>query len=208
MENLLIIKNDTFGEIKILILNGVEYFQGKPCALILGYSDPVKAIKKHTTNYFKHKVDTAGGIKEALFITEIDLYKLIINSKLPYVDKFERWIFNEIIPNIRSKNKIKTLEEEVRESDLLIPITIIAKDYGMSGLKLNKLLNALKVQYRLGNKWVLYQDYAKEGYTHSKTINTASGKAVVVTYWTQKGREFIYKILKEKLDIIPLIETK
>ena len=78
----------------------------------------------------------------------------------------------------------------------------------MSGLKMNKLLSALKVQYRLGNKWVLYQDYAKEGYTHSKTINTASGKSVVVTYWTEKGREFIYKSLKEKLDIIPLIEIK
>ncbi|MGN0026063.1 phage antirepressor KilAC domain-containing protein [Clostridium sp.] len=59
-----------------------------------------------------------------------------------------------------------------------------------------------------GNKWVLYQDYAKEGYTHSKTINTDSGKTVVVTYWTDKGREFIYRILKEKLDILPLIETK
>lgn len=97
---------------------------------------------------------------------------------------------------------------KVETDNLLIPITLISKDYGMSGLKMNKLLNAIKVQYRLGNKWVLYQDYAKEGYTHSKTINTDSGKAVVVTYWTDKGREFIYKILKEKLDILPLIEVK
>lgn len=208
MENLLSFKNETFGEIKILILNGVEYFQGKPCALILGYSDPVKAIKNHTNNYFKHKVETTGGIKEAFFLTEVDLYKLILNSKLPYADKFERWIFEDILPSIRNNNKAKVIEEEVKTDNLLIPITLISKDYGMSGLKMNKLLNALKVQYRLGNKWVLYQDYAKEGYTHSKTINTASGKAVVVTYWTEKGREFIYKILKEKLDILPLIELK
>ena len=208
MENLLIFRNETFGEIKILVLNGVEYFQGKPCALILGYSDPVKAIKNHTNNYFKHKVETIGGIKEAFFITEIDLYKLIVNSKLPYADKFEKWVFDEIIPSIRANNKIKITEEEVKSSEVLIPITIIAKDYGMSGLKMNKLLNALKVQYKLGNKWVLYQDFAKGGYTHSKTINTASGKPVVVTYWTEKGREFIYRVLKEKLDIVPLIEMK
>lgn len=208
MENLLIFKKDTFGEIKIMILNGVEYFQGKPCALILGYSDPVKAIKDHTNSYFKHKVETAGGIKEAFFLTEVDLYKLILNSKLPYADKFERWIFEDILPSIRNNNKAKFIEEEVKTDNLLIPITFISKDYGMSGLKMNKLLSALKVQYRLGNKWVLYQDYAKEGYTHSKTINTASGKSVVVTYWTEKGREFIYKSLKEKLDIIPLIEIK
>ena len=206
MENLLIFKNETFGEIKILVLNGVEYFQGKSCALILGYSNPAKAIKTYTNKYFKHKIPTSGGIQECLFISQIDLYKLIVNSKLPYADKFEKWIFDEIIPSIRAKNKAKIIEEEINTSNLLIPITIIAKDYGMSGLKMNKLLNALKVQYKLGDKWVLYQDYAKEGYTHSKTINTANGKPVIVTYWTEKGREFIYKLLKEKLDIIPIIE--
>lgn len=206
MENTLIFKNETFGEIKVLVLNGVEYFQGKPCALILGYSDPIRAIKNNTNNYFKHKVATSGGIQESLFITQIDLYKLIINSKLPYADKFEKWIFDDVIPSIRSKNKAKMIEEETNTTALLIPITIIAKDYGMSGLKMNKLLNALKVQYKLGDKWVLYQDYAKEGYTHSKTINTDNGKPVVVTYWTEKGREFIYKVLKEKLDIVPIIE--
>lgn len=206
MENILFFKSETFGEIKILLINGVEFFQGKPCALILGYSDPIKAIKNITNNYFKHKVPTSSGIQESLFITQIDLYKLIINSKLPYADKFEKWIFNEIIPSIRANNKAKVIENEVKNTVLLIPITIIAKDYGMSGLKMNKLLNALKVQYKLGDKWVLYQDYAKEGYTHSKTINTANGKPVVVTYWTEKGRQFIYKALKEKLDIVPIIE--
>ena len=206
MENILFFKSETFGEIKILLINGVEFFQGKPCALILGYSDPIKAIKNITNNYFKHKVPTSSGIQESLFITQIDLYKLIINSKLPYADKFEKWIFNEIIPSIRANNKAKVIENEVNNTVLLIPITIIAKDYGMSGLKMNKLLNALKVQYKLGDKWVLYQDYAKEGYTHSKTINTANGKPVVVTYWTEKGRQFIYKALKEKLDIVPIIE--
>lgn len=206
MENILFFKSETFGEIKILLINGVEFFQGKPCALILGYSDPIKAIKNIANNYFKHKVPTSSGIQESLFITQIDLYKLIINSKLPYADKFEKWIFNEIIPSIRANNKAKVIENEVNNTVLLIPITIIAKDYGMSGLKMNKLLNALKVQYKLGDKWVLYQDYAKEGYTHSKTINTANGKPVVVTYWTEKGRQFIYKALKEKLDIVPIIE--
>ena len=206
MENILFFKSENFGEIKILLINGVEFFQGKPCALILGYSDPIKAIKNITNNYFKHKVPTSSGIQESLFITQIDLYKLIINSKLPYADKFEKWIFNEIIPSIRANNKAKVIENEVNNTVLLIPITIIAKDYGMSGLKMNKLLNALKVQYKLGDKWVLYQDYAKEGYTHSKTINTANGKPVVVTYWTEKGRQFIYKALKEKLDIVPIIE--
>lgn len=206
MENILTFKNETFGEIKILTLNGIEYFQGKPCALILGYSDPVKAIKSKTNNYFKHKVTTSGGIKEALFITEIDLYRLIVNSKLPYANKFEKWVFDDILPSIRNKTKFKIIDEKTTNTSLLIPITIIAKDYGMSGLKMNKILNALKVQYRLGNKWVLYQDYAKEGFTHSKTINTSTGKSVIVTYWTEKGREFIYKILKEKLDIIPIIE--
>ena len=131
----------------------MEYFQGKTYSLIPGYSDPVKAIKNKTNTCFKHNVKISLGDKKSFFIiTEIYLYKLIVNSKLPYANKFEKLVFDEILPSIRAKNKVKSIEEKITDTSLLIPITIIAKDYGMSGLKINKILNALKVQYRLGNK--------------------------------------------------------
>lgn len=246
MERLEIFKNETFGEINILEIDGREYFQSNQCALILGYSNPYAAIKRHTKYFFKHKIQTLGGSQEVIFIPESDLFRLIVHSKLPYAEKFERWVFDEVLPTIRSKgiyatdkvieeglNDSTTIEvllselkeerkqlmfeledskekvnyhDKVLNSNLLMPITIIAKDYGMSGIQMNKILNSLRVQYRISDKWVLYQEYAPQGYTSSKTLNISEGKYTIVTHWTEKGRVFIYELLKEKLGVVPLIE--
>lgn len=91
----------------------------------------------------------------------------------------------------------------------LVTITQIAKDYGMSGKALNKLLADLGVQYKQSGQWLLYAKYHDAGYTHSKTINItrSDGRNDVVmeTKWTQKGRLFIYELLKDK-GIFPNIE--
>ena len=94
----------------------------------------------------------------------------------------------------------------------LLSTTEIAKDYGKSARWLNELLHELKVQFKQGNKiWLLYQKYANKGYTSTKTqtYNGSDGEVhtKVHTYWTQKGRLFIYELLKSK-DILPLIEQE
>lgn len=86
----------------------------------------------------------------------------------------------------------------------------IAKDYGKSAKWLNNLLHEFGVQYNQGGIWLLYQKYAEQGYTRSKThtYNDNDGKqhSKLHTYWTQKGRLFIYDMLKQKR-ILPVIET-
>lgn len=82
----------------------------------------------------------------------------------------------------------------------LLSITTIAKDYGWSGRKMNKWLKEQCVQFKQGNIWLLYQKYAQRGYTSTKT-HVHTGKdgnphTTVHTYWTQKGRLFIYQIMK------------
>lgn len=94
----------------------------------------------------------------------------------------------------------------------LLSTTEIAKDYGKSARWLNELLHELKVQFKQGNKiWLLYQKYANKGYTSTKTQtyngNDGEVHTKVHTYWTQKGRLFIYELLKAK-DILPLIEQE
>ena len=93
----------------------------------------------------------------------------------------------------------------------LVTITQIAKDYGMSGRKMNKLLEDLHVQYKQSGQWLLYADYHDKGYTHSKTINITrkdgTPDVTMETKWTQKGRLFIYDLLKSK-DILPTIEQE
>ncbi|MDY3298516.1 phage antirepressor KilAC domain-containing protein [Selenomonas sp.] len=94
-----------------------------------------------------------------------------------------------------------------------IPVSIIAKDYGYSARKMNELLNERGVQFKQGKNgpWLLYQKYAGMGYTSTKTQNfpDKNGEmfAHVHMYWTQKGRMFIYDILK-KDGILPTIERE
>ena len=98
--------------------------------------------------------------------------------------------------------------DKILQSKSLVPITAIAKDYGMSGQALNKILHGLKIIYRIGNQWLLYSKYQACGYTSSETvqIETSEGPKVVLnTKWTQKGRLFLYEMLK-KQNIIPMIE--
>lgn len=87
----------------------------------------------------------------------------------------------------------------------------IAKDYGKSAKWLNDLLHTLSVQFKQGGVWLLYEKYADKGYTRSRT-HTYSGDdgmqhSKLHTYWTQKGRLFIYELLKSH-GILPLVEQK
>ena len=101
-----------------------------------------------------------------------------------------------------------TYYDLVLQNKSLLAITKIAKDYGMSAIALNDMLHELKVQYKMGKCWLLYQDYADKGYTQSKTHIIDSEKSEMHTYWTQKGRLFIYELLKQKKGILPLIERE
>ena len=91
-----------------------------------------------------------------------------------------------------------------------IPVTVIAKDYGLSAKKFNKLLNKLGVQFKVNGTWVLYSKYADRGWTVTKTHNyihksTNLPDAAVNTYWTQKGRRELYELLKAN-GYLPKIE--
>ena len=99
----------------------------------------------------------------------------------------------------------------ILKSNSLVTITQIAKDYGMSGQEMNSLLHELKVQYKLSDQWLLYSKYHNEGYTHSETIpiKHKSGRLEpkMNTKWTQKGRLFLYELLKEN-GVLPVIERE
>lgn len=86
-----------------------------------------------------------------------------------------------------------------------VAISKISKDYGMSAKTMNLKLHDLGVQYKQGEMWLLYQKYADMGYTQSKTFATDVDNSHMHTYWTQKGRVFLYELLK-KNGIVPVIE--
>lgn len=112
---------------------------------------------------------------------------------------------NQIIQELQPK---ATYYDLILQSESLVAISVIAKDYGMSAKKLNSLLHDLKVQFKQGSTWLLYQKYADKGYTQSKTHTIDAERSKMHTYWTQKGRLFIYDLLKNKKGILPLIEQE
>lgn len=192
-------------------------------------------------------LETAGGIQQVRFITEGDLYRLIISSKLPAAEVFEAWVFDEVLPSIRRHGlyaidellgndefleqaiaalraeRAKRLAAEqalleaapkvsyydiVLQSDSLLTTTAIAKDYGLSAKKLNRILRDAHVQFHQSGRWFLYAKYAEQGYTQSKTHEYEQGKTKTHMYWTQKGRLFIYDLLKNQLAILPVTERE
>lgn len=88
-----------------------------------------------------------------------------------------------------------------------MPITIIAKDYGMSATRMNSMLYGFGVQYKVSGTWVLFSRYQNCGYTQTCTIRpNGMSDYIQVMYWTEDGRKFLYDFLKEK-GISPKYET-
>lgn len=116
------------------------------------------------------------------------------------------------LQNAQSLQIIGELQPKATYYDLILQnkstlsITKIAKDYGMSGQALNSLLHELGIQYKQGDCWLLYQVYSDKGYTQSKTQVIDEERSKLHTYWTQKGRLFIYDLLKSKRGLLPVIE--
>lgn len=113
---------------------------------------------------------------------------------------------NQIIGELKPK---ADYYDEILNNPGLVTITQIAKDYGMSGKKMNEVLHNLGIQYKQSDQWLLYSKYHGMGYTHSKTVDIvrSDGRPDVKmnTKWSQKGRIFLYETLKEN-GILPVIE--
>lgn len=97
----------------------------------------------------------------------------------------------------------------ILQSKSLVTVTQIAKDYGMSGTAMNEMLHRYGVQYKQSGQWLLYSKYHNNGFTHSETVTIthSDGRTgtVMNTKWTQKGRLFIYNLLKS-YGVLPVIE--
>ncbi len=125
-------------------------------------------------------------------------------NQLQIENKMQEQVINEM------KSKVDYTDEILRSKNVM-NINQIAKDYGMSGQKLNSLLARAKVQYKQNGQWLLYSKYQDKGYTHSNTIKivrrNGQNDIRLQTKWTQKGRLFIYEFMK-KNGFLPLIEQE
>lgn len=103
--------NIEFGEIRTTAVNGKPYFVGSDIAKVLGYKEPHKAVSRHCKGGIKHTILTNGGNQELVVIPEGDVYRLIIKSKLPSAERFESWIMDVILPQIRQTGGYIPIQE-------------------------------------------------------------------------------------------------
>ena len=260
-----VFNNETFGNVRVKIINNEPWFMGRDVCKALGYVNNRKALMDHVDEEDKKDGveirDSIGRVQKGIVINESGLYSLILRSKRDSAKEFKRWITSEILPIIRKtggyvnndemfintylpnadeqtkimfkssltairelngkidtlNGKIKKLDGQVSElgnkvevmtpkaeyyddvlqSEGLVSITTIAKDYGKSALWMNNFLHQHKVQFKQNNTWVLYAKHSGKGYTKSKTYyNEKTGRSKVTMYWTQKGREAIDRMMK------------
>lgn len=175
-------------------------------ALVFGSKLPnAKKFKHWVTSEVLPTLRKTGGYTmpktylEALKAFTAEVEK---NEMLSLENKIQTQQINELKPKADYTDKI------LKTTDLMT-ITQIAKDYGMSAKQFNAMLHDYKVQFKQNGQWLLYSKHQSKGYTSSETVEFDRPDGTVGvrlnTKWTQKGRLFLYGLLK-KHDVVPTIE--
>ena len=122
MQQVMLFENQEFGRLRMIFIEGKQYFMANDVAKALGYADCPKAIRTHCKGVAEMDTPTNGGVQSVKFIPEGDVYRLIIRSKLPKAEVFEKWVFDEVLPSIRqtgnyiSEGSQYSIEDIVRET--------------------------------------------------------------------------------------------
>lgn len=128
MEELQIFNNEEFGEIRTVTKNNKTYFVGNDVAKALGYSDTAKAIRTHCKGVDEMDIPTNGGVQKMKVIAEGDIYRLVVRSQLPQAEKFESWVFDNVLPSIRKNGGYIAGQETLSDDELLAKALMVAQN--------------------------------------------------------------------------------
>lgn len=164
----------------------------------------IPSIRKHGAYLTPQKVDEILNNPDTIIRLATQLKEEREKTK-----KLEETVSVQSQQLAEAKPKVSYYDRVLQSVDV-VPISVIAKDYGMSAYQMNAKLDEIGVQYKLGDKyWLLHQKYADKGYTDTKTNvytdNYGREHTNIHMYWTQKGRLFLYDTLKQS-GILPMIE--
>lgn len=103
-----VFRHSMFGEIRIVDNSGEPWFIAKDVATVLGYANPQEAIREHCKGVSETRTPSPGGMQATKIISEKDLYRLIMHSKLPSAEAFQDWVMDEVLPSIRKHGAYMT----------------------------------------------------------------------------------------------------
>ena len=230
MENKIqIFNNEEFGEVRTLNEDGKIYFVASDIAKRLGYMKPANAISAHCRYTLKRSIPhpQGKGTLDVNVIPESDVYRLITHSKLPAAERFEKWVFDEVLPSIRKTGSysleipkdypsaLRALADQcelnrlmkpkadfydtVASTESLLSMNDTAKILNM-GVGRNKLFKLLRDKKILMKDNMPYQRYVDAGYFKVVESYYMAGDNSVVsktTYVRQRGVDYIRKLLNE-----------
>ncbi len=128
MNELQIFNSNEFGQVRTTTINNQPYFMASDVAKALGYSKPHNAVSQHCRSALKQGTATKQGNKvEAVFIPESDIYRLIIKSKLPSAERFEKWLMEEVLPSIRKTGGYIAGQETMSDAELMAKALMVAQ---------------------------------------------------------------------------------
>ena len=210
-------KSEVFGEIRTMTNEkGETFFVGKDVAKALGYSQPDKAVMRHTDKDDRMKctvIDNIGRKQNMHVINESGLYSLILSSKLEQAKAFKRWVTSEVLPQIRMTGRyelgpkeLKLLGEKAEYCDEVLlsvscfTMTQVAKELDMTVWDLTRMLMRCGIVYWQSGQYMLYADYARLGYAKTRTDWERGRDGRIRTslrlVWTEAGRRFIHGVVE------------
>lgn len=128
MNELQIFNNPEFGSVRTITKDGKTYFVGNDVAKALGYSETAKAIRTHCKGVSEMDIPTNGGVQTMKMITEGDIYRLVIKSQLPQAEKFESWVFDNVLPSIRNNGGYIANQEQMTPEQIVANALIVAQN--------------------------------------------------------------------------------
>lgn len=154
-----VFKNNEFGEIRALEIEGEPWLVGRDVAKTLGYKDTSDALKKHVDVDDKMTLqiaDSLGRLQDTYIINESGFYSLVLSSKLPTAKKFKRWVTHEVLPSIRKHGAYMTLEkieEVLMNPDIIIDLATRLKEEQQKRLQAEKQIEKQKPKVLFAEAW-------------------------------------------------------
>ena len=127
MNEVQIFENEEFGRVRTVEIDGRPYFAATDIATALGYTNPNKAVNDHCRAITKRSTPISGKIQSINFIPEGDIYRLVVRSKLPSAERFESWVFDEVLPSIRKNGGYIAGQESLSDDELMAKAVLVAQ---------------------------------------------------------------------------------
>lgn len=126
--DLQIFNNEEFGRVRTTQIDDKPYFVATDIANALGYTNPRDAVLRHCKGVVKRDTPTSSGTQQMSYITEGDVYRLIMKSKLPSAERFESWVMDEVLPSIRKNGGYIAGQETMTDDELLAKALMVANN--------------------------------------------------------------------------------